>query len=300
MDVLAKNRGLTEEENEKKEDMSRELENTLLCEEIHWRQKLRALWLKEGDSNARFFHKMANSHRKYNRVETLRIDGVLSNDPNEVKEHVVQFYRNLYSEQSNWRPRMDNLAFSSIDEEEKVWLEREFEEVEVWEVMKDMQGDKALGPDGFTMAFFRSCWAVVKHDIMTFFSEFLRRQQLVKSLNVTFVSLVPKKADAVEMKDFRPISLVGGMYKILSKVLANRMKTILGKIISNSQNAFIGGRQILDSVLILNEVLDTQLWSSVPGVICKLDLEKSYAHVNWNFLLYLLKRCGLESDGGDG
>jgi hypothetical protein len=169
MDVLAENRGLTEEENEKKEDMSRELENTLLCEEIHWRQKLRALWLKEGDSNTRFFHKMANSHRKYNRVETLRIDGVLSNDPNEVKEHVVQFYRNLYSEQSNWRPRMDNLAFSSIDEEEKVWLEREFEEVEVWEVMKDMQGDKALGPDGFTMAFFRSCWAVVKHDIMTVF-----------------------------------------------------------------------------------------------------------------------------------
>ena len=76
----------------KKEDMSRELENTLLCEKIHWRQKSRALWLKEGDSNTRFFHKMANYHRRYNRVETLCIEGLLSNDPNEVKEHVVQFY----------------------------------------------------------------------------------------------------------------------------------------------------------------------------------------------------------------
>jgi hypothetical protein len=142
-------------------------------------------------------------------------------------------------------------------------------------------------------AFFQSCWAVVKHDIMAVFSEFHRRLQLVKNLNVTFVSLVlPKKADAMEMKDFRPISLVGGMYKILSKVLANRMKTVFGKIISNSQNAFIGGYQVLDSVLIANEVLDTCMRSAVLGVICKLDLEKAYDHINWNFLLYLLKRCG--------
>jgi hypothetical protein len=126
-----------------------------------------------------------------------------------------------------------------------------------------------------------------------FFLNFIVDCKLVKNLNVTFVSLVlPKKADAVEMKDFWPISLVGGMYKILFKVLANRMQTVFGKIISNSQNAFIGGYQVLDSVLIANEVLDTCMRSAVPGVICKLDLEKAYDHINWNFLLYLLKRCG--------
>ena len=82
---------------------------------------------------------------------------------------------------------MDNQAFSSIDEEEKVWLEREFEEMEVWEVMKGMEGDKAPGSDRFNMAFFQFCWAVVKHDIMAVFFEFHRRRKLVKNLNVTCV-----------------------------------------------------------------------------------------------------------------
>ena len=72
-------------------------------------------------------------------------------------------------------------------------------------------------------------------------------------LNATFIALIPKKNDASNIRDFRPISLVGSLYKILAKVLANRLKVVLDKLISESQNSFVGGRQILDSVLIANE-----------------------------------------------
>ena len=112
-----------------------------------------------------------------------------------------------------------------------------------------------------------------------------------RSLNVSFLALIPKKVDVVEVKDFRPISLVGGIYKIISKVLANRLRRVVHNLISDSPIAFVKGRQILDSVLIASECIDSRMKMEVPGVICKLDIEKTYDYVNWNFLMYLLKRC---------
>jgi hypothetical protein len=109
--------------------------------------------LKEGDNNTKFFHRVANSHRKYNHVGALRINGVMSSDPMEIKEHIVKYYDKLYTEQSAWRPRVDGLSFSSIDAEESLWLERDFEQ-EVWEVVWVLNSDKAPGPMGSLWHFF--------------------------------------------------------------------------------------------------------------------------------------------------
>ena len=162
-------------------------------------------------------------------------------------------------------------------------------------VVKDFEGDKAPGPDGFPMAFFQACWDVIKLDLMEIFQVFFERGQFEKSLNATFITLIPKKQAAREIRDFRPISLVGGVYKIIAKVLANRLHSVMGDLISASQNAFVRDRQILDLVLIANECLDSRLKFGVPGLICKLDVEKAFDHVNWNFLMQILEKIGRAS-----
>jgi hypothetical protein len=174
-------------------------------------------------------------------------------------------------------------------------LSSRFEKEEIFQVVKDLQGDKSPGPDGFTMAFFQKCWHVIETDILRFFNEFFEKGTFAYSLNATFVTLIPKKQNAINIRDFRPISLIGSVYKILAKVLANRLRRVLDGLISESQNAFVGGRQTLDSVLIANECLDSRVKCSIPGVVYKLDIEKAYDHVNWECLLYLMDCMGFGS-----
>jgi hypothetical protein len=174
-----------------------------------------------------------------------------------------------------------------LNVEEASSLEDPFEKREVREVIKGMDRDKALGPGGFSLAFFQNCWEVVKGGFMAIFDEFHAQGKIVKSINSTFISLISKTQGAKKIKDFRPISLVGGVYKIIAKVLTNRMRRVIDRIISKPQNAFVKGRQILYSILIANECLDSRLKFEVPSVLCKLDMEKAYNHIDWNFLLYL-------------
>ena len=112
----------------------------------------------------------------------------------------------------------------------------------------------------------------------------------MRSLNTTFLVLIPQKGNVEDLKEYRTISLLGSLYKILAKVLANRLRCVIDKVVSPSQNTFVEGRQIFDATLISNEVVDSMLRRNDGGLFYKLDIEKAYDHLSWEFMLEVMRR----------
>ena len=133
---------------------------------------------------------------------------------------------------------------------------------------------------------------MLKKEIMDFMEEFHQRGKLSKGMGASFIALIPKKVGDLGIKDYRPISLLGSLYKILSKVLARRIQKVMLKVISIEQWAFVKRTQILGDIPVANECVHSRLKERLPGIICKLDLEKAYDRVDWKFLQYMLRRMG--------
>ena len=177
---------------------------------------------------------MANSHKRRNSIISIYINGKMLVKEPEIKAGLVDDFQSLLYDLNNWCPPFPNLLFNSIIIEQATKLEEMFTKEEIQAALFRINEDKALGLDGFPLAFWSFSWDFVKEEVLGFFREFFEHSQFVKSLNVTFLVLVPKRRTVEDLQDLRPISLVGGIYKILTKVLANRIKRVMGLIISRS------------------------------------------------------------------
>ncbi|MCH84888.1 LINE-1 reverse transcriptase like, partial [Trifolium medium] len=159
-------------------------------------------------------------------------------------------------------------------------------------VVKESDGNKSPGPDGFNFAFLKAFWELIKGEVRILFDEFHNNGKIPKSFLSYFVTLIPKVGSPFGLADYRPISLIGCLYKLIAKVLAARLSKVMNSIIASSQSAFLKGRNLVDGVLIVNEIVDLAKKTGKECLILKVDFEKAYDSVDWGFLEYMMKRFG--------
>ena len=167
-----------------------------------------------------------------------------------------------------------------------------FSDHEIKEAVWSCGGDKCPGPDGFNFNFIKEFWGVLKIDFRRFVDEFHVHGSFPRGSNASFLALIPKVKHPQSFDDYRPISLIGCMYKVIAKLLANRLRHVISVLIDERQTTFIKDRHILHGILILNEVIEEACRSKRPVMVFKVDFEKAYDSVSWAFLDYMLQRMG--------
>ncbi|KAL0378647.1 UNVERIFIED_CONTAM: hypothetical protein Sradi_3170200 [Sesamum radiatum] len=173
-----------------------------------------------------------------------------------------------------------------INSEEAAALVAPITQQEIKDAFFDISEESAPGPDGYTSAFFKAAWPVIGEDISAAVAEFFHSGQLLRQLNTTLLALIPKVQLPLHVSDFRPIACCNVMYKAITKILVRRLQEVLHLLIDSSQNAFIPGRSIADNVMLAQELLSGYNQKRLPPrCTIKVDIQKAYDSVRWDFLL---------------
>ncbi|GJV48849.1 RNA-directed DNA polymerase, eukaryota [Tanacetum coccineum] len=255
-------------------------------------QKAKIKWAIEGDENVKFFHGMLNKKRNQSNIRGIMVNGTWVDDPVQVKREFFEHFRGRFDKPSVNRACIDTPFPVSLSIDQKEDMERRISKEEVKRAVWDCGVDKSPGPDGFSFSFYRHFWPVIEKDVFEAVDYFFMYGEIPNGCNSNFIALIPKILDANMVKDFRPISLIGSLYKIIAKILANRLVGVLGDLVNEVQSAFVADRQILDGPFILDEVLQWCRRKKKHALIFKVDFEKAFDSVRWDFVDDVLNKFG--------
>nr|GEV20684.1 hypothetical protein [Tanacetum cinerariifolium] len=258
----------------------------LLMEEKFLKQKAKVTWLKEGDSNTAYFHKMVKSRLSRSRIDVVEdASGAVFQNKDVAKDFIQHYEVFLGQPGTTTDFNINNLFPTKLNDNEALEMVRDISNQEVKSVMFSMGSDKSLGPDGFTAAFFKVSWDIIGLDVTKAICEFFTNGRLLKELNHTIIALIPKVNAPARVNDYRPISCCNVIFKCVSKIIANRLNNSLKKLVSPNQSAFVLGRSISDNILLTQEIMHNyHLDCGVPRCAFKVDIQKAYDTVDWEFL----------------
>ncbi|XP_024014231.1 uncharacterized protein LOC112088180 [Eutrema salsugineum] len=264
-------------------------------EESFRKQQSKLHWLNVGDGNTKAFPRAAQVRKMQNTIREIRKpDGETVTDGDEIKQEAERFFKDFLSHEPDDFHGMEteeigNLLDFRCDEEDTSLLEREVTAEEIKKTLFSMPTEKSPGPDGFTSEFFKAAWSIVGDGFIAAISSFFVKGFLPKGLNATILALIPKKEAALEMRDYRPISYCNVLYKVISKIVANCLKIVLPKFISQNQSAYVKNRLLMENVLLAAELVKHYHKTSLSSrYAMKIDISKAFDSVQWPFLINVL------------
>jgi hypothetical protein len=221
-----------------------EYQKILHEEEETWRLKSRSLWLTSGDRNTKFFQRQTKARLWRNKVkEITKEDGTKIDDFHQIQAEAKLHFERLLTEDDTADINIqENLLLnipSVVNQEDNNKINQEVTEKELHEALFQLHPDKAPGPDGFSAHFYQKCWHIIKRDLLRMIQYVQKSAKLGGNTNSTFLALIPKNLNPSSFSRFRPISLCNVSYKLITKIIANRIKPLLHKLISPNQSGFM-------------------------------------------------------------
>ncbi|KAE8670535.1 hypothetical protein F3Y22_tig00112127pilonHSYRG00086 [Hibiscus syriacus] len=252
-------------------DLLIELEILLDQEEVIWMQKSRLDRVLLGDRNTKYFHRRDIGRKQRNRISSLKIDdGDWCNDDTTLKEVAINFFTNIFTGDSNNAgpfpisgvfPFLDPTLFMTLD------------------------------------SFIQKQWGILGPSVCRIIQRIFGGIPLERALNNTIIVLIPKRDHPKSFANFRPISLCMVIYKLISKIFVRRLKPLFPLLIRDNQTSFITGRSVMENIIVNQEVIQSMrsLKTKKGWMTIKVDLEKAFDRLEWNFIAGTLLDAGLPS-----
>eukprot|EP00253_Pinus_taeda_P008183 PITA_08183 len=228
------------------------------------------------------------------RIKSRKIAGTQHTEHADIKGAATDHFKELLTETKEEELYDDLLQHlpTKVTADLNKSLIEEIKEEEIVEAIWSLQPNKAPGPEGFPICFYREYWELIKKDLIKYFKWIQRKCKIGSYTNSTHLALIPKENRPSNFSRFRPIPLCNSSYKIFTKIIASRLKPLLLMLISENQGGFMANRQISDSILLVQEAIHSSHTRNEKGFILKLDLANAFDMVRHSFLFAVLQRMG--------
>ena len=260
----------------------------------------RIQWLHLGEKPSQYFCKLEQKNYTEKTIKKIVLDnGEIVTDQPKILQKVKEFYAGLFRNtdfkltEVKLCDQFKDFSINKLSVPQAQGLEGQITLSELANALKKMKNNKTPGIDGFPSEFFKMFWNQLKFLILKTFNLFFKKGTMSVTLRQAVISCIPKGDKPRHfLKNWRPISLLCVLYKLLSSVIANRLKTVLDHLISRSQSGFIQGRQISEVTRLIYDIMNYTEKNKIDGLLMLIDFEKAFDSISWKFMYNVLEYLG--------